>query len=103
MNLKFMALTATIKFKHSPTPSQCNIKAHNKGLFPQLLLTDTLHPAFNKKLQSILQDKNKTKKKKRDKTNIRTRLLYDRGFRIIREIKITMINMLRSLMEKQIT
>ena len=45
--------------KHSPTPSQINIKPHSEAYLSQFLLPNTSCLAFNQKLQGMLEVKEK--------------------------------------------
>lgn len=50
--------TARVSTKQSPTHMQVNIKPHTKGLFTLVFIIQYIIPAFNKKLQSMLQGNN---------------------------------------------
>lgn len=48
---------AIADIKHSPTPSQINIKPHSEAYLSQFLLPNTSCLAFNQKLQGMLEVK----------------------------------------------
>lgn len=50
---------AIADIKHSPTPSQINIKPHSEAYLSQFLLPNTSCLAFNQKLQGMLEVKEK--------------------------------------------
>lgn len=57
---------ATMKRKHSLTPSQIYIKLHTKGLFTDFLLLSTLCQAFKNKLQGMLKDRKQCEESKHE-------------------------------------
>ena len=93
-----MTTMATMKRKHSLTPSQIYIKFHTKGQFTGFLLFSTLCQTFKNKLQGMLKDRKHSLKR----ANIRTALTYRDMLGLSdQELKTTMIDKLRALMKKK--
>lgn len=69
--------------KHSPTPSQMNLKLHTEDFLPQYLLLYISSVAFNKNYKTYWKAIQNVVRI--DKVSIRTRLRYDIAFGMMRQ------------------
>ena len=86
-----------LNIKHSSIPTLINIKPHIEDLYTQLLILNAICLHFKKKLPGMW----KCKKKQSEETKKASELVSDMTQMLeLSDKHLTMINMLRALMEK---
>lgn len=99
--LKPLATTDIENIKHSLSPGQIIIKPHTKSPIASVPVSQFIRPGFHQKLPVMLNDKGKhileTKQETKPDSDMAPILeLLDR------ELKVTMINIFKPLMKKQV-
>lgn len=99
--MKPLAPTATANIKHSQCPRQIIIKPHTRSPIASVPVSQYIRPGFYQKLPVMLNDKGKhileTKPEMKSDSDIAPLLDL-----LEREFKVTMINILKPVMKKEV-